>query len=66
MARQTRNISGNLVGRITKGRIDATVHGGAFTAAISIMPSGKRQAVAIRPSSGDVAKVTITLTKSGS
>ena len=62
----TRNISGNLIGRITNGRIDATVAGGAFTAAISIMPSGKRQAVNIRPSSGDVAKVTITLTKSGS
>jgi hypothetical protein len=61
----TRNISGNLVGRITNGRIDATVDGGVFTAAISIAPNGRRQAVTIRPSSVDVAEVTIALTKSG-
>jgi hypothetical protein len=62
----TRNVSGNLVGRINNGRVDATVDGGVFRAAISIVPSGKRQAVTIRPSSGDVAKVTIALTRSGS
>jgi hypothetical protein len=61
----TRNISGNLVGRITNGRIDATVDGGVFTAAISIAPNGRRQAVTIRPQSVDVAEVTIALTKSG-
>jgi hypothetical protein len=62
----SRNISGNVVGRIINGRIDATVSGGAFTAGISIIPKGKRQAVTIRPSSADIALVTIALTKSGS
>ena len=61
----TRNISGNLTGRIANGRVEATVDGGVFTAAISITPNGKRQAVTIRPSSVDVAEVTIALTKSG-
>jgi hypothetical protein len=61
----SRNVSGNLVGRITNGRVDATVDGGVFSAAISITPNGRRQAVTIRPSSVDVAEVTIALTKSG-
>ncbi len=55
----SRNVSGNLVGRITNGRVDATVDGGVFSAAISITPNGRRQAVTIRPSSVDVAEVTI-------
>lgn len=61
----TRNISGNVSGRISAGRIDVRVEGSVFSATLSLAQTGNRQAVTIRPSGTDVAEVSIAMTRSG-
>jgi hypothetical protein len=61
----TRNASGQLSGQIQGGRFDGSVVGPGFTAAISLTSNGRRQAVSIRPSAGDIADVQIELERRG-
>lgn len=62
---QTRNISGELTGRIDGGQFEGAVVGPGFTAGISLVSDGRRQAVNIAPSGGDIADVRIELERRG-
>jgi len=57
----TRNVSGQLTGRIQGGLFEGTVMGQGFTAGISLQSNGRHQAVNIAPSGGDIAEVRIEL-----
>ena len=60
----TRSVGGNINGRASGGRIQATVLGSAFTAGISMSTSGNTQSVTITPrGKTDVQEVSITLQK---
>lgn len=59
----TRNVQGQLSGDISRGDYEGMVTGPGFTAQISLRAAGKRQAVRIQPSAGDIQNVEITLTK---
>lgn len=59
----TRNVQGELSGEIGGGDFRGAVSGAGFTANISIRAAGARQAVAIRPSAGDIRGVDIVLTR---
>lgn len=61
----TRNVSGQLTGRIEGGRFDGAVIGPGFTAQVSLSSNGRRQAVNIQPSGGDIADVRIELERRG-
>jgi len=61
----TRNISGDLTGRIADGRFEGAVNGPNFTAQITLSSNGRRQEVNIRPSAGDIAQVSIELERKG-
>jgi hypothetical protein len=60
----TRQVSGNVSGRMSGGDIQASVSGPAFTAGLSISTSGNRQSVTIRPSGGDIRDVSVSLMRS--
>lgn len=63
---QTRNISGDLTGRIEGGLFQGAVKGPGFTAGVSLSSNGRRQAVSIAPSGGgDIADVRIELERRG-
>lgn len=57
----SRNVSGNLTGRIAENHFEGQISSPAFSAAISLTSNGRTQAVSIRPSGGDVADVRIDL-----
>jgi hypothetical protein len=59
----TRNVQGELTGELGNGDLQGTVSGAGFTARISIRTNGRRQAVAIRPSAGDIASVEVSLAR---
>jgi hypothetical protein len=61
----TRNISGQLTGSISGGRFVGAVAGPGFTAQVSLSANGRRQAVNIQPSGGDIADVRIELERRG-
>lgn len=61
----TRGISGELTGVLADGRFAGAVRGAGFTAQISLRSNGRRQAVEIRPSGGDIAEVHIELERRG-
>ena len=59
---ETRNIAGELTGRIEGGRFEGAVIGPGFSAGISLWSNGRRQQVNIQPSpGGDIADVRIEL-----
>jgi hypothetical protein len=60
----TRGVQGTLSGQIGGGDFEGQVDGGGFTAQISLRSNGRKQAVYIRPSAGDIRDVNIVLTKS--
>jgi hypothetical protein len=60
----TRQVSGNVSGRMSGGDIQVAVSGPAFTAGLSISTSGNRQSVMIRPSGGDIKDVSVSLMRS--
>ena len=63
---QTRNISGQLKGRIEGGQFEGAVVGPGFSAQVSLKSNGRRQAVTIQPSGGgDIADVQIQLERRG-
>jgi hypothetical protein len=60
----TRQVSGNVSGRMSGGDIQVAVSGPGFSAGLSISTSGNRQSVTIRPSGGDIRDVSVSLMRS--
>jgi len=61
----TRNVTGQLSGRIVGGRFEGAVQGPSFTAGVSLIANGHGQSVSIAPSAGDISGVSIQLTRGG-
>ena len=59
----TRNVAGLLSGRIVGGRFEGAIQGPSFTAGVSLIANGRGQSVSIAPSAGDIAGVSIELTR---
>lgn len=57
----SKNVSGGISGRDSKGLIQVTARGQTFTAAVTVTTHGSEQSVKIRAQSGDLSQVTITL-----
>jgi hypothetical protein len=57
----TRNVNGQLVGRVEDGHFDGAVSGPGFTAQVSLSARGRRQAISIRPQGGDISDVRVQL-----
>ncbi len=58
----TRNVTGNVSGRVGDGIIRATVMGATFSAGLSLAVRGNSQSVVIRPQAGtDVLEVLVRL-----
>jgi len=60
----TRGVQGTLSGSIGGGVFEGTVDGGGFTARILLRSNGRKQAVSIQPSAGDIRSVDLMLTRS--
>ena len=61
----SRDVSGNLTGRISASRFEGEFSAPAFSAAISLTSNGRTQAVSIRPRGGDISDVRIELRRRG-
>jgi hypothetical protein len=61
----TRDVSGNLTGRVSEGRFQGEISAPAFTAAVSLTSNGRTQTVSIQPQGGDVSDVHIDLRRRG-
>jgi hypothetical protein len=61
----TRGIQGGVEGQAGKGRIQATVRGQGFTAAVAVTTRGPRQSVTIRSEGQQFQDVTVTLHRGG-
>jgi hypothetical protein len=59
----TRQASGNVSGRVNGSNIQVAVSGPAFSAGLSIVTSGNKQSVNIRPRGGDIADVSLSLSR---
>ncbi len=59
----TRGMQGALVGRVDGGRFSGSVSGGGFSAAFSLRSEGRREIYTLRPNSGDIANVSVVLTR---
>jgi hypothetical protein len=59
----TRGVQGDLSGQVGRGDFEGQVTGPGFTASMSIRVSGRKQAVYIRPSAGDIRGVDIVLSR---
>lgn len=57
----TRGIQGGIEGQAANGKIQATVRGQAFTAAVAITTRNSRQSVTIRSAGQQLSAVSITL-----
>ncbi|MGD1038559.1 MAG: hypothetical protein ABR878_15585 [Roseiarcus sp.] len=57
----TRRVQGGISGHGSKGLIQATVRGQAFSADVTVVTRGAQQSVNIRAPSGDLAMVSIDL-----
>lgn len=59
----TRQASGRVSGRVSGGTIQVAVTGPAFSAGLSIVTSGNKQSVSIHPHGGDIADVSLSLSR---
>jgi hypothetical protein len=59
----TRNVSGQISGRVAGGHIHARVDAGVFTADLTVHTSGNQQSVAIVPQGTDIKIVAVTMRK---
>jgi len=59
----TRGVQGDVSGQIGRGDFEGQVTAGGVTVGMSIRVSGRKQAVSIRPSAGDIRGVDIVLSK---
>ena len=60
-AETTRNISGDLLGRVGNGDFEGMVTGPNFTAQMAVKSKRTEQLVSIKPSGGDIASIEVTL-----
>jgi hypothetical protein len=60
-----RNVTGNLIGSINGGSIDMQVDAGLFSALMTLVQTGTRQSLTIRPNGSDISEVMIAFTRSG-
>ena len=61
----SRDVSGQLTGRISAGRFEGEFTAPAFTATISLTSNGRTQAVSIQPRGGDISDVRVELRRRG-
>jgi len=59
----TRGVQGDVSGQIGRGDFEGQVSAGGVSVGMSIRVSGRRQAVYIRPSAGDIRAVDIVLSR---
>jgi hypothetical protein len=59
----TRNVTGQLSGRVAGGRIQAKVEAGGFAANLTVHTNGNSQSVSIVPQGSDVRLVAVTMRK---
>ena len=59
----TRNVGGNLEGRVGRGEYNAVVTGIGFTASLNMVARGNRQSIAINSKDTDLKGVEITLAR---
>jgi hypothetical protein len=59
----TRGVQGSLTGRIEGGHLSGAVSGESFSAAFSLRSSGRKEFYTLRPNSGDIASITVVLTR---
>ncbi len=59
----SRNVSGTVSGTASGGQVRARVEGGAFTATITVITSGKHQTVTIVPVGTDVKGVAVAMAR---
>jgi hypothetical protein len=60
----TRDVTGQIVGVVRGGRIEARILGGSFAASLSLVTRGNTQTVTIVPQGTDVREVTVSLRRS--
>jgi hypothetical protein len=61
----TRDVSGQLTGRVSEGRFEGELSAPSFSATISLTSNGSSQAVSIQPRGGDISDVRIELKRNG-
>ena len=61
----TRDVSGQVTGRVSEGRFEGELSAPSFTAGISLTSNGRIQAVSIQPRGGDISDVRIELKRNG-
>jgi hypothetical protein len=59
----TRGVSGSIAGRVSDGNFSGNVSGGSFSAGVSLHASGRRLSFGLRPQGGDVASVSVSLSR---
>jgi hypothetical protein len=59
----TRGVSGSISGRVSDGRFSGGVNGGGFTASVSLRATGRGLSMSLVPSSGDVSRVEVSLSR---
>jgi hypothetical protein len=59
----TRQVQGDISGKIADGNFEGRVAGIGFSAGISLRANGRKQFISIKPSGGDIADVNIVLTR---
>ena len=59
----TRGVQGDVSGQIGRGDFEGQVNAGGVSVGMSIRVSGRKQAVSIRPSAGDIRGVDIVLSR---
>jgi hypothetical protein len=59
----TRGVSGSISGHVGEGHFSGGVDGGSFTASVSLRASGHGLSMSLAPSSGDVARVEVSLSR---
>jgi len=60
----TRSAAGEIVGRVSPGRVEGNVTGTGFTASFSFREHGNRQQISIKAQGGDIAEISAELTRS--
>ncbi len=60
----SRKVTGNLTGSINPGSIDMQVDAGLFSALLTLVQTGPRQSLTIRPTGSDISEVMIAFTRS--
>jgi hypothetical protein len=60
----SRGVGGRVLGSVSGAQIDALIESSGFSADLSLMTSGNRQVVSLRPRGIDVNDISVTLSRS--